>query len=162
VAYLLVIVVYSLAQIALGVWIARRVKGSSDFFVAGRTLGPGMLAATLLASNIGAGSTIGASGAGFTNGFAAWWWVGAAAIGCSVLGVTVGPAIRRIAAEHDLKTVGDFLEWRFDHRVRAAIAGLLWIGTLLSWRASCSRCSRCSARLSDSARSPRAPSAPRS
>jgi SSS family solute:Na+ symporter len=130
VAYLVVIVVYSLAQIALGVWTARRVRESSDFFVAGRTLGPGLLAATLLAANIGAGSTVGASGAGFRNGFAAWWWVGAAAIGCAVLAVTVGPRMRRIAAAHDLKTVGDFLEWRYDQRVRGAIAVLLWIGTL--------------------------------
>jgi len=129
-AYLLVIVVYSLAQIAIGVWIARRLKGAGDFFVAGRTLSPGMLAATLLAANIGAGSTVGAAAAGFRNGFAAWWWVGAAALGCGVLAMTVGPRIRRIAAEHDLKTVGDFLEWRYDQRVRAAIAALLWIGTL--------------------------------
>src|SRR5205823_3484765 len=86
--------------------------------------------ATLLAANIGAGSTVGAAGAGYRDGFAAWWWVGAAAIGCSVLAVTVGPRIRRLAAVHDLKTVGDFLEWRFDYRVRAAIAVLLWFGTL--------------------------------
>jgi len=130
VAYLLVIVFYSLAQIALGVWIARRVKRSSDFFVAGRALGPGMLAATLLAANIGGGSTVGAAGRGFRDGFSAWWWVGSAAIGSVVLAFTVGPRIRRIAAEHDLKTVGDFLEWRYDQRVRAAIAGLLWAGTL--------------------------------
>jgi len=130
VAYLLVIVVYSLAQIGLGVWIARRMRGTTDFFVAGRKLGPGMLAATLLAANIGAGSTVGAAGIGFRDGLAAWWWVGAAAIGCGVLSVSVGPRIRRIAAEHDLKTVGDFLEWRYDQRVRAAIAVLLWFGTL--------------------------------
>src|SRR5262249_62048083 len=64
VVYLLLIVVYALAQIALGVWIARRVRGVGDFFVAGRALGPGLLAATLLAANIGAGSTVGAAGGG--------------------------------------------------------------------------------------------------
>jgi SSS family solute:Na+ symporter len=130
VGYLLVIIVYSAAQIALGVWIARRVKKSNDFFVAGRALGPGMLAATLLAANIGGGSTVGAAGRGFRDGFSAWWWVGSAAIGSLVLAFTVGPRIRRIAAEHDLKTVGDFLEWRYDQRVRAAVAALLWFGTL--------------------------------
>src|SRR5262245_57565544 len=129
-AYLLVIVVYSLAQIALGVWTARRVKGSGDFFVAGRTLGPGMLAATLLAANIGAGSTIGAAGRGYRDGFAAWWWVGSAAIGSAVLAVWAGPRIWRLATAHDFKTVGDFLEWRYDRRVRATIASLLWLGTV--------------------------------
>jgi SSS family solute:Na+ symporter len=47
-----------------------------------------------------------------------------------VLAVSVGPRIRRLAAAHDLRTVGDFLEWRYDQRVRATIAALLWVGTL--------------------------------
>ena len=34
------------------------------------------------------------------------------------------------SAAHDLKTVGDFLEWRYDSRVRASIAALLWVATL--------------------------------
>jgi SSS family solute:Na+ symporter len=129
-AYLIIIVLYSLAQIALGVWVARRVKGSRDFFVAGRNLGPGLLFATFLAANIGSGSTIGASGLGYRDGLAAVWWVGSAALGSLVLAFTVGPRIRRIAAEHDLRTVGDFLEWRYDRRVRATVAALLWIGTV--------------------------------
>jgi SSS family solute:Na+ symporter len=130
VSHLLIIVVYSAAQIALGVWIARRVKGSSDFFVAGRSLGAGLLATTLLAANIGGGSTVGAAGRGFRDGFAAWWWVGSAAIGSAVLAVSVGPRIWRLANAHEFKTVGDFLEWRYDRRVRATIAGLLWLGTV--------------------------------
>jgi Na+/proline symporter len=52
--YLLVIVLYSMAQIALGLWISGRATGSSDFFVAGRRLGPGLLFATFLAANMAA------------------------------------------------------------------------------------------------------------
>ena len=129
-AYLSIIVAYSIAQIALGLWVARRVKGSSDFFVAGRALGPGLLFATFLAANIGAGSTIGATGLGYRDGMAAVWWVGSAGLGSLVLALSVGPRIRRFAAAHDLRTVGDFLEWRYDRRVRATIAALLWIGTV--------------------------------
>lgn len=129
-AYLVIIIVYAIAQIAIGVWVARRLKGSSDFFVAGRSLGPGLLAATLLAANIGGGSTIGAAGRGYRDGLSAWWWVGSAAIGSVVLALWVGPRIRQLAAKHDLKTVGDFLEWRYDSRVRATIALLVWAGTV--------------------------------
>ena len=129
-SYLLIIAMYSAAQIALGVYVSRRLRGSSDFFVAGRALGPGMLAATLLAANIGGGSTIGAAGRGFRDGIAAWWWVGSAGFGSIVLAGWIGPRIRRIAAEHELKTVGDYLEWRYDARVRATIAVLLWAGAV--------------------------------
>src|SRR6266852_6162105 len=129
-AYLVITIGYSIAQIALGVWVARRVKGSSDFFVAGRRLGPGLLFATFLAANIGGGSTIGATGLGYRDGLAAWWWVGSAGIGSIILAIWVGPLIRRLAAEHDLRTVGDFLEWRYDRNVRLTVAALLWIGTV--------------------------------
>ena len=71
-AYLLIIVVYSIAQIALGLWVSRGVRGSKDFFVAGRSLGPGLLFATFLAANIGGGSTINATALGYRDGLASW------------------------------------------------------------------------------------------
>src|SRR5215212_6162849 len=128
--YLITIVAYSAAQVAVGFWVARRLKGSSDFFVAGRALGPGLLFATFLAANIGSGSTIGATGLGYRDGLAGMWWVLSAGIGSVILALHVGPRIRALAAEHDLRTVGDYLEWRYDRRVRATIAALLWIGTI--------------------------------
>jgi SSS family solute:Na+ symporter len=124
------LVLYSLAQIALGLYLSRRVTHTGDFFVAGRTLGPGLLFSTLLAANIGAGSTVGAAGLGYRDGLSALWWVASAGLGSIVLALWVGPKLRRIAAEHDLRTVGDFLEWRYDHRVRAAVSVLVWFGAL--------------------------------
>ena len=121
---------YSVLLIGMGLWIGRRVKVTGDFFVAGRALGPGLLFCTMLAANIGAGSTVGATGIGYSRGLSAWWWVGSAGLGSLVLAFSVGPAIRRLAAEHDLQTVGDYLEWRYDRRVRGLVGVLLWVGTL--------------------------------
>lgn len=129
-SYLILLVAYSLAQIALGVWIGRRVRSASDFFVAGRSLGPGLLFSTMLAANIGAGSTVGATGLGYRDGLSAVWWVGSAALGSIVLALWIGPAMRRAAATHDLRTVGDFLEFRFGVVVRTTIAALLWVGAI--------------------------------
>jgi SSS family solute:Na+ symporter len=129
-AYLLTLLAFSAAQILLGLYIARRVTGAKDFFVAGRALGPGLIFSTFLAANIGAGSTVGAAGYGYQNGLSAWWWVGSAGIGSIVLAFFVGPRIRALAAAHDLRTVGDFLEWRYDRRVRAVITVILWFGAL--------------------------------
>jgi len=126
--YLALLIAYSLAQLALGVWVSRRVKTSSDFFVAGRKLGPGLIFSTTLAANIGAGSTVGATGLGYRDGLAAIWWVLSAGIGSLGLAFWIGPAIRRVAAKHDLKTVGDYLEFRYGVVVRSVIAGLLWVG----------------------------------
>jgi len=121
---------YGVLQVGVGLWVGRRVSTTADFFVARRSLGPGLLFATLLAANIGAGSTVGAAGLGYRDGLAAWWWVGSAAIGSLFLAFTVGPRMRRVAAERGLQTVGDFLEDRYGRMVRGALALLLWMGTL--------------------------------
>jgi len=128
--YLLVLILYSLVLIGLGLVLSRHVKSSGDFYVAGRKLSPGLLFATMLAANIGAGSTVGAAGLGYSIGLSAWWWVGSAGIGSLILAATVGPRIRDLAARKGFYTVGDFLEFRFGSPVRTVIAVLLWLGTL--------------------------------
>src|SRR5262245_37853606 len=125
------LIAYSALFIAFGLFISRRVKKADDFLVAGRSLGPGLLATTFLAANIGAGSTVGATGLGYVYGFGAWWWVGCAGIGSFVLANTVGPKIWTLAAKHNWRTVGDFLDYRYNRSVRGVIAALLWGGTLM-------------------------------
>ncbi len=128
--HLVILIAYSAALMAVGLAIGRRVRGAGDFFVAGRRLGPGLIFSTMLAANIGVGSTVNATALGYSSGVAAWWWVGSAALGSAVLAFWIGPAIRREAAARDLRTVGDYLEYRYSAAVRAVIAALLWVGTL--------------------------------
>lgn len=128
---LILLVIYAILLLAVGAVIARRVQTADDFLVARRGLGPGLLFTTLLAANIGAGSTVGAAGLGYTFGLSAWWWVGSAGIGSLILALTVGPRIWRLAKRMNFYTVGDYLEHRYDRRVRIIIAGVLWVGTLV-------------------------------
>src|SRR5215831_6568193 len=125
------LIVYSVLLVGVGMVISRRVHKADDFLVAGRSLGPGLIATTFLAANIGAGSTVGATGLGYAFGLSAWWWVGSAAIGSFVLANTVGPKIWTLAAKNGWRTVGDFLDYRYNRSVRGTIAVLLWIGTLM-------------------------------
>ena len=129
-ATVLLLLVYAGVLVAAGTWVSRRVTSSSQFFVASRSLSGGMLFATLLAANIGGGSTVGATGLAYRHGLSAWWWSGSAAIGCLLLGLVIAPRLHRLASEHRFLTVGDFLEWRFDRSVRVLIAVVMWVGTL--------------------------------
>ncbi len=126
---LLLILAYSAGLIGLGLWVGRRVETSQGFFVADRRLSAVLLFSTVLAANIGAGSTVGAAGLGYRDGLSAWWWVGSAGVGTLVLAFWIGPRIWRIASERGLYTVGDYLEVRYGRPVRATITALLWIGT---------------------------------
>ena len=128
--HLVVLLSYAVVLMVLGLWLGARVRHSSDFFVASRRLGPFLMCATMLAANIGAGSTVNGAGLGYRDGLSAWWWVGSAGLGSIALAFWVGPRIRSLAAKHQLHTVGDFLEHRYGRSVRATISVLLWIGTL--------------------------------
>lgn len=127
---LALLLLYSAGLIALGLWIGRTVRSTGEFFVAGRSLGPGLIFATILAANIGAGSTVGAASRAWRDGLSAWWWVGSAGLGTILLGLWLGPRLWRLAKEHDLQTVGDLLELRYGAATRGIVAALLWVGTL--------------------------------
>ena len=127
---LLLLIVYSVALVAVGLWVSRLVRDSGAFFVAGRSLTAPLLFATVLASNIGAGSTVGAAGLAYTDGIATWWWNGAAAIGSVFLAFWIGPRIWELAATHNFYTAGDYLEFRYSALVRGLLASLIWLGTL--------------------------------
>ncbi|HET9452897.1 MAG TPA: sodium:solute symporter family protein [Gemmatimonadaceae bacterium] len=98
--------------------------------MAGRRLEAPLIFATVLAANIGAGATVGATGLAYRDGLSAWWWNGSAAIGSLFLALFIGPRIWRIAKEHNLYTAGDYLEHRYGPAVRAVVTSLIWLGTL--------------------------------
>ena len=128
--YLAVLLAYAGGLVALGLYLSRRVQSAGDFFVAGRGLPPGLIFATFLAANIGAGSTVGATGRGYTQGLSAVWWVGSAGLGSLILAFFIGPRIWRLAKKHNFLTVGDFLEMRYSRAVRLYLGVTLWLGCL--------------------------------
>jgi SSS family solute:Na+ symporter len=127
---LVLLLVYTVAITTFGVWIGRRVRGPADFFVAGRKLTWPLVGGTVLAANIGAGTTVGAAGVAYHDGISAWWWNGAVGIGTLILAFWVGPRLWAIAKAKGHLTAGDFLEDRYSAGVRGLVAGLILVATL--------------------------------
>jgi solute:Na+ symporter, SSS family len=128
---LVLLVIYSLALIVLGTLAGRHVRECAAYFVAGRSLGPGLIFATFLAANVGVGSTVGAAGYAYQDGLAAWWWNGSAGVGSLILAFWVGPRLWRQAERGGYLTVGDFLEQHYGRAVRGLAAGIIWAGSFL-------------------------------
>jgi SSS family solute:Na+ symporter len=128
--YVALLIGYSAALTVLGLWIARKVRGPAEFFVAGRKLTWPYIAATMLAANIGAGATVAATGLAYQQGVSAWFWNGSAALGSLILALLVAPKIWTLAADRGYLTIGDFLEDRYSQNVRVIIAALIWFGAL--------------------------------
>ena len=118
---LVVLLAYCTLFVALGLWIGRRAR-AGEFFIAGRSLGSGLIFSTFLAANIGASSTVGATSLGYSEGVSAWWWNGSAGLGSLVLAFWVGPRMWREAVTHGDLTVGDFLERRYGRAMRGLLA----------------------------------------
>lgn len=68
-----IVVLYLASMIALGAWVARRVKGFASFFVAGRMLTTPLLVCTLVSTYYGLDVTFGVSELSFAEGVVAWF-----------------------------------------------------------------------------------------
>ena len=127
---LILLLAYTVAITVFGVWIGRRVRGPADFFVAGRRLTWPLVGGTVLAANVGAGTTVGAAGLAYHDGISAWWWNGSVGLGTLGLAWWVGPRLWALARERGHLTLGDYLEDRYSAHVRGLVALLILIGTL--------------------------------
>jgi SSS family solute:Na+ symporter len=104
------ILVYICIVLAIGWWAGRRIKGMSDFLVAGRRLPMWMAFATLLATWFGAGSSMGVCGTVYSDGLPGIISDPfAAAISLIIAGVFFVGMLRRLR----LLTVTDVIERRF-------------------------------------------------
>ena len=128
--HVILLVAYSILLLAIGLTVSKRVTTTGAFFVAGRRLTPILVFSTVLAANIGAGSTVGATGIAYRDGLSAWWWNGSAGIGSLLLAFWVGPRIWRQATRHGFLTTGDLIEHHFGPTVRGLVTGMLWCATL--------------------------------
>ena len=128
--HLVLLIVYSVGVVAFGLWTSRLIRTSGDFFVAGRSLGPGLIFSSMLAANIGSGATVGAASLAYRDGLSAWWWSGSAGLASFVLAWWVGPRLWALAREHGFYTTGDFLEFRYNSAVRGIVATLVTFGSL--------------------------------
>ncbi|MDR2487650.1 MAG: sodium:solute symporter family protein [Clostridiales Family XIII bacterium] len=111
---LTIILVYMAATVCLGLFISQRKKNKAqkqsneDFLMAGKSLGPLVLAGTLFAANTGGASTMGVATNVLGQGLSASWYVIAAGIGF-VLVSFIAPYFRRSQSS----TVPEIISKRF-------------------------------------------------
>lgn len=124
---LAVVAVYAVALLALAQWVSREDKGhqksASDYFLAGRSLPWWAIGASLIAANISAEQIIGMSGSAWVMGIAigAYEWMAALTL------VVVAKWLLPVFLQQRIYTMPQFLEQRYDHRVRNVMA-IFWLG----------------------------------
>lgn len=122
-----VFVFYVFGLIGLAYYVSREKAGheknSNDYFLAGNSLPWWAIGASLIAANISAEQIIGMSGSGYKVGLAiaSYEWMAALTL------MIVGKYFLPIFLERKIYTMPQFLEQRFDHRVRLVMA-IFWLG----------------------------------
>lgn len=71
---LTIVVIYLAAMSGLGVYLMRRIKGFSDFLVAGRNAGLLVVVGSFIGSHFGGGMTVGGAEYGVLHGFSGIWY----------------------------------------------------------------------------------------
>ena len=119
--------IYVIALIGIAWRVSREEKGhekdTNDYFLAGSSLPWWAIGASLIAANISAEQIIGMSGSGYMVGLAiaSYEWMAAITL------IIVGKYFLPIFLKHKIYTMPQFLEQRYDHRVRMVMA-VFWLG----------------------------------
>jgi len=122
-----VVALYAALLLIVANWVSREkaghAKDTSDYFLAGRALPWWAIGASLIAANISAEQIIGMSGSAWVMGIAigAYEWMAALTL------VIVGKWLLPVFLKHRIYTMPQFLEERYDHRVRNVMA-FFWLG----------------------------------
>ncbi|MFH0760968.1 MAG: sodium/sugar symporter [Bacteroidota bacterium] len=134
---------YCALIIFIGLFVSRTKKGqkktATDYFLASKSLPWWAIGSSLIAANISAEQYIGMSGSAYAIGLAiaSYEWI--AALGLLVVGIFILP----VFLKKGIYTMPQFLEQRFDNRVRVALASfwllvyvfvnltsVMWLGAL--------------------------------
>lgn len=140
---LIIFASYIVILVCIAFFISREKKGHqknpNDYFMASNSLPWWAIGASLIAANISAEQIIGMSGSGYAIGLAiaSYEWMAAITL------LIVGKYFLPIFLQHKIYTMPQFLERRYDHKVRMILAifwlsvyvfvnltSVLWLGAL--------------------------------
>jgi SSS family solute:Na+ symporter len=110
---IVIVVLYMLTMLGIGYYASRRIRSTTDFMVAGRRMGPVLMAGTLAATEIGGGSSLGVVEKASNLGNAQWglsaaWYVLTMGIAFVIL-TFLAPKIRST----EVKTVPEYFRRKY-------------------------------------------------
>ncbi len=117
------------ALAGISIWLGKKASGPSDqegYFLMGRQLGLLPLTMTLLATQVGGGTLLGAAEEAYTHGWGVIFYPLGMVIGLLILGLGYGAKLRRL----NLTTVAEIFEQIYCSRKLRKVASLISIASL--------------------------------
>ena len=118
---LAIIAVYLVAMISIGLYFVKRIKGSDDYYVAGRSFGPLILMATVCATIIGGSGLMGRAGKAYSFGTMAITTALPYLIGMFIFSGISG-RISRVGTKFNITSMPGLFEERFGKTAKIILA----------------------------------------
>lgn len=131
---LCIIGAYLITMVLVGVYCVKRVKNTGDYYVAGRSLGPLVLMATVCATIIGGSGLMGRAGVAYSSGFKAVLTALPYLLGMFIFSGISGK-ISDIGMEYNVTSIPDLFSRRFGRGAKlilAAMVAFTMMGTVAS------------------------------
>lgn len=121
---IIALVLLLVVLIGIGYISSKQTKTGSDFALAGRNMGPLLVAATMIATYGSASSYLGNPGLAYEYGWPmAWIWVGCI-VGIVIPTLFLGPKMRMISIKYNALTIPDLLGKMYDSRMLQLIISI--------------------------------------
>lgn len=118
---LVIIVAYLIGMLLVGVYFVKRIKDPGDYYVAGRTLGPVVLTATVCATIIGGSAMMGRAGLAYTEGFKCVMTAVPYLIGMFIFSAFAG-RIQDVGQRTGITSIPDLFGRRFSKTAKCILA----------------------------------------
>lgn len=129
-----IIGLYLVTMVTVGIYFVRRIKGAEDYYVAGRSLGPIVMMATVCATIIGGSGLMGRAGVAYSSGFKAILTAIPYLLGMFLFSGISG-RISDIGLQYDVTSIPDLFSRRFGKMAKILLAALVaftMMGTVAS------------------------------
>ena len=125
------VAVYMIFCVLTGVWAMKRTKNSSDFFIAGRGLGPVVVSLALFSSTLSGFGFVGGPGLVYSIGVSSFWMIVISSSGYALGFFLVAKRIRMIAELRNCISLPDIVAARYNSEaVRFLIAVTIVLGVM--------------------------------
>ncbi len=131
---LAIVGIYLAVMVVVGVVAAKKIKNSSDYYLAGRSFGPLVMMATVCATIIGGSGLMGRAGVAYSSGFKAIMTAVPYLLGMFIFSGISG-RISDIGRKYNISSIPELFEMRFGRTAKLIISAMIaftMMGTVAS------------------------------
>ncbi len=130
------VAVYLLLCIGVGIWAMRHTKSASDFFVAGRSLGPAVVGLAIFSSTMSGFGFVGGPGLVYSTGISSLWMCLTSPLGFALGFYLVAKRIRIVAEVRDTVSLPDIVAARYDSEAARLLMSITIILGVMGYMAT--------------------------